>query len=125
MRSDDFDSNAAMEFVCQNHNLWHDNTDTNLLQDGVTTRITLATATVGTTPLPLPVGEVGELETLRDQVATASNAFVKALDRLLRGSSNQPLLRTTQGVAYSFHVLHCGCIYSFRAFPRLLQGGRH
>jgi len=98
----------ALKLVCRRQqNLLAykgDATTSVLLQDGVTTRTTWATATVGTTPLPLGT-EAEELDALRDQVALASNAFVKALDRLLsiadKDDVDTPLLRTDRGVQYS------------------------
>ena len=109
-------------------NKWTDDSNggiqRHILHDGVTVRTTLATATMGTIPLPLSknphsICKEGqdELETLRDQVAMASYAFVKNWDRLLhhstttttttsssqRGFSNHStlLLRNLQGGAYS------------------------
>ena len=83
-----------------------------LLSDKFTTRTTLATATVGSTPLALPhedlesacgVETAESMELLRDYVAHASNVFVSALDRLLYppGETTTPLLRTIHGVEYS------------------------
>lgn len=83
-----------------------------LLSDKFTTRTTLATATVGNTPLSLPHEDLKSacgtetaesMELLRDYVAHASNAFVSALDRLLYlpGETTTPLLRTIHGVEYS------------------------
>lgn len=91
-------------------------TDSATLTDGVTVRTTLATATVGYTPLPLPAGElsstcdssdryfVDALEGLRDAVAEASSVFIDALDDILSSPTNQvstPLLRTSTGASYS------------------------
>jgi hypothetical protein len=66
--------------------------DAALLADG-TTRTTLATATVGTTPLSLPFKELQEagcgaatlqaMDTLRDQVAWVSHTFQQALDKVI------------------------------------------
>jgi hypothetical protein len=89
-----------------------DGTDTMTLDSsGLTTRTTLATATVGTTPLPLPdslashcgLDTAAALDTLRDQVAVVSQAFIQAFDRLLllgesvadlnQQQQQQPLLR--------------------------------
>lgn len=83
-----------------------------LLSDKFTTRTTLATATVGNTPLSLPYEDLKSacgtetaesMELLRDYVAHASNVFVSALDRLLylHGETTSPLLRTIHGVEYS------------------------
>jgi len=71
-----------------------------LLRDGQTTRTTLATATAGRTPLPLSaslestcgVEAVKTLDQLRDDLAAASDAFIVAWDRLLRGTTNQNIL---------------------------------
>ena len=66
--------------------------DSSLLSDE-TTRMTLATATVGNTPLPLDLAALKEagcstetvqaMEGLRDYVAFSSHVFVQALDELL------------------------------------------
>ncbi len=80
-----------------------------LLQQGA--RTTVATATVGSTPLPLPTeiaqicgADVADaLDALRDQVAMASQAFISAWDQSIR-SSRTPLLRTKHGVEY--HLIH-------------------
>jgi hypothetical protein len=101
IHSNDFDT-SALEIVCQKS--WEVSV---LLPDGVTTRTTLATATVGTTPLPLLLdadhhdndSSLSSLEGLRDVVSTASNAFVQALDRLLL--SDKAILQTSRGVTYS------------------------
>jgi len=74
--------------------------DSGLLRDGQTTRTTLATATAGRTPLPLSaslestcgVEAVKTLDQLRDDLAAASDAFIVAWDRLLRGTTNQNIL---------------------------------
>lgn len=85
--------------------------DSSVLADG-TTRITLATATVGDQPMELPEHAgcqeaVPSMEALRDHVAVASHAFVHALDRILQqdngGNENTtvpPLLDTLQGKEY-------------------------
>jgi hypothetical protein len=110
----------------------------------MTTRTTLATATAGTTPLPLPdsladhcgLDTAKSMETLRDQVAAVSDAFIFALDQLLLGGGDEsaaaahrllplqqqqrPLLSNWDGGSYSsiadirnganhlehFHVYH-------------------
>lgn len=80
-----------------------------LLQQG--SRTTVATATAGSTPLPLPAEitqicgpDIAEaLDALRDQVAIASQAFVSAWDRSM-SLSRVPLLRTKHGVEY--HRIH-------------------
>lgn len=91
-------------------------TDSATLTDGVTVRTTLATATVGYTPLPLPAAElsstcdssdryfVDALEGLRDAVAEASSFFIDALDGILSSPTNPvstPLLKTSTGASYS------------------------
>ena len=97
--------NTALDAIC---NCWSqsvdhnapflasiDGTDAMVLPDGQTVRSTLATATVGRNPLPLPssldqvCGEhVREnLESLRDDLAAVNQVFIKALDRLLYGTS--------------------------------------
>ena len=128
VHSPEFSTSCALEILCRcKDNLWqlddgkklrNDMTEgRTVMQDGVTIRNTLATATIGTTPLPLPDnlstvcnGEgPDELESLRDQVAKASNAFVQALDRLLyQSTSTSPsststlsLLRNQHGGTYS------------------------
>jgi hypothetical protein len=89
--------------------------DTSLLSDGETTRSTFATATVGGTPLQLPVEGLEKacgrettaaMESLRDNVAVASRSFVSAVDRLHRDSSAlpnslAPILQNIQGGTYS------------------------
>jgi hypothetical protein len=96
----------------QNKNLFSkvQGVDTSLLADG-TTRTTLATATVGSTPLALKEDElvaagcsaetIASMDMLRDHVAFVSQEFMKALDSLLLhsndGSSPQALLDTTTG----------------------------
>jgi len=63
-------------------------------------RATLATATMGTSPLPLtgPCA-LPSLEKLRDTVADASEAFVAALDRLVP-RHGVPVLRNRHGGSY-------------------------
>lgn len=90
--------------------------DSGLLRDGATVRTTLATATIGQTPLPLPssLHEICDqdllptLELLRDQVAMASDVFISALDRLVFGTARVAsgtaapcLLRDKDGSVYS------------------------
>jgi hypothetical protein len=117
IHSTDFEYSQALEMVCRcKDTLWQlGDTRKTLLQDGETTRTTLATATVGTTPLPLPdnldrvchIEGVGmHLEHLRDQLATAANAFVMALDRLINAGTTaattpHPLLESIHGGSYS------------------------
>jgi len=89
-----------------------------LLADGLTTRSTIATATMGTDrPLPLPedditkqcgAGTYQSLERARDYVSqAASDAFMPALDRLIESSSsegmasNEALLTKKNGYGYS------------------------
>ena len=93
-------------------------TDGSTLADGRTARTTLATATVGRSPLPLPTAELegacggsaslaSSMEGLRDAVAEGSAAFVAALDGLIRDGAARPaaptrgaLLRSTDGASY-------------------------
>jgi hypothetical protein len=98
---------AALHALCRCEQLLTvDGTDTATMDDEKTVRTTLATATAGTTPLPLPdslathcgQATVTSLEALRDQVAVASDAFVVALDRLLGASQ---LLKNAYGGTYS------------------------
>ena len=78
------------------------------VDDGITIRTTLATATVGSSPLALPETDCGEpvviaMETLRDTVATVSDYFSSALDRLIGSCSKSksfPLLYTNHGKTY-------------------------
>lgn len=67
-------------------------TDTAVLDDATTVRKTLATATVGTSPMALPLDALAAacgsdtadaMEALRDHVAHASETFVKALDQAI------------------------------------------
>ena len=89
--------------------------DSILLGDGQTTRSTLATATLGRSPLPLTSelpnicgAETAQaMDLLRDQVAHASATFIEALDELLLreerfggASSGQPLLHNSYGGSY-------------------------
>jgi hypothetical protein len=88
--------------------------DAALLADG-TTRTTLATATVGTTPLSLPVKELQEagcglatlqaMDTLRDQVAWVSHKFQQALDKVILKKMKEEdqdgvLLERTDGTTF-------------------------
>ena len=89
--------------------------DQRVLQDGLTTRSTLATATMGTDrPLPLPHKEIGErcgmdlyhsMELARDYVSeAASRAFMPALDRMIRDAANGEkieLLTMKNGSSYT------------------------
>ena len=87
--------------------------DSAVLSDG-TKRTTIATATVGSTPLELPRESMGGcasstihlMERMRDQVAWTSHAFVSALDKLLLvaphaseecNKSKKALLRSSRG----------------------------
>lgn len=121
---DQLDTHTALEGLChcpllhapQMSSNDHFGIDSALLSDGGTVRHTLATATVGNRPLPLPselehvcgVDTLQQLENLRDVVAMASSAFVQALDRLLLGSScgstttspKMPLLKDIYGKTY-------------------------
>eukprot|EP00977_Amphora_coffeiformis_P017380 scaffold5612_cov150-Amphora_coffeaeformis.AAC.6 len=75
------------------------------LEDGVTQRTTLASATVGTELLALKDDMCGPtvtalLEDLRDDMAQVSQVVVQALDRLFF-SQTRPLLYDTHGKSYS------------------------
>jgi len=109
------DTAEALEGLChcQDSLLKVDGTDTVLLDDKRTHRTTLATATAGITPLPLPENlattcgpdTASAMESLRDQVAQVSDAFVIALDRILAAAAasrddERPLLRNAYGVQY-------------------------
>ena len=89
-------------------------TDSATLTDGVTVRTTLASATIGYTPLPLPAAELSSacgnsadtnfadaLEGLRDAVAEASSAFINALDGVVSSPTNHPLVKTATGASYN------------------------
>lgn len=79
-----------------------------VLQDGLTTRTTLATATMGRMPLPLSDDyskicgseTMQAMEDLRDYVAVASQAFVQAMDNKMLGGLQQPLLTNSHGGSY-------------------------
>jgi len=94
--------------TCQDRILTIEGTDKAILQDSTTLRTTLATATAGQTPLPLPnsLGQVcGQdvahaMDGLRDDVSTVTDAFIVALDRLLGGAS-QELLRNSHNGVYT------------------------
>lgn len=103
--------------VCMkgNDNLFHNVEGADrfsLLSDG-SKRMTLATATVGDTPLSLPTEEMLEagcssrtvqsMEKLRDHVAWVSHSFVSALDQLLLVESTQQeaLLETARGNSFT------------------------
>jgi hypothetical protein len=88
--------------------------DAALLADG-TTRTTLATATVGTTPLALPFKELQQagcgvatlqaMDMLRDQVAWVSHAFQQALDKVILNQMKEEdhdgvLLERTNGTPF-------------------------
>jgi hypothetical protein len=85
--------------------------DSSFLSDE-TTRITLATATVGETPLPLDNEQLEEagcttvtiqsLDALRDYVAWASKWFVTAVDDLITRSSTteEHILQTSTGIKF-------------------------
>ena len=100
-----------------------DNADRSLLSDGITSRSSIATATINGTPLPLPKVPIERLcgiqvpeamETLRDYVSHVTDTFLGSLDRLLRQSfsledpestdshvSNNFLLRTAKGKKFT------------------------
>jgi hypothetical protein len=72
-----------------------DNTDRSLLSDGVTTRTSIATATIRGTPLPLPNEQIERvcgnqvpeaMETLRDYVSIVTDAFLGSIDHLIHHS---------------------------------------
>lgn len=92
-----------------------DEVDRVLLADGLTARTTVATATIGKTPLSLSdrdmVGTICSRETidamenLRDEVAVVSDAFVKSFDRLnglgvYDMMDEPPLLESESGFTY-------------------------
>jgi hypothetical protein len=111
---------SALDGLCRcdkNQLLMVENSDTALLDDGTTVRRTVATATAGKTPRPLPailsqhcgLDTVTYMELLRDQVAGAADAFVRALDRLILGEEGNnynnndpamPLLHDSRGRTY-------------------------
>jgi hypothetical protein len=80
------------------------------LSDGMTTRTSFPTATMGTTPLPLPLqlgstcgpDTVAHMEELRDEVAVVAQQFVDAVDGVLasRTPHGAPLLWTSHGASY-------------------------
>ena len=86
--------------------------DSTLLSDE-TTRITLATATIGETPLPLDSDQLEEagctseavqsLDALRDYVAWASKWFVASLDEVLltNGKVQEPILQSITGKEFA------------------------
>jgi hypothetical protein len=101
-----------------------DNTDRSLLSDGITTRTSIATATIRGTPLPLPNEQIERvcgnqvteaMETLRDYVSIATDAFLGSIDHLIRHSfslqhensncsgkkKRSILLRTLEGEEFS------------------------
>ena len=85
--------------------------DSALLSDE-TTRVTLATATIGETPLPLDIEQLEEagctpqtvqsLDALRDYVAWASKWFVASLDEVLKTNDivEEHILQTDTGKNY-------------------------
>lgn len=87
--------------------------DSIVLGDQSTRRASVATATVGNSPLNIASrdvlqeqcghGTVEAMEFLRDQVSIASDTFVRSLDRLhmLYHDNVTPLLRDNQGKSYS------------------------
>lgn len=101
-----------------------DNTDRSLLSDGMTTRTSIATATIRGTPLSLPNEQIERvcgnqvpeaMETLRDYVSIVTDAFLGSIDHLIRHSfslqqensncsgkkKRSILLRTLEGEEYS------------------------
>ena len=116
---------AAFDGLCKCATPGHSNdvpllsvtgTDSAMLTDGMTVRTTLATATVGYTPLPLPAAELSSacnsadqhfadaLEGLRDAVAEASSAFITAFDGLVSSRTHgvpTQLLKTSTGASYT------------------------
>jgi hypothetical protein len=88
--------------------------DAILMTDGHTTRSTLATATVGFSPLPFKTPQLAQqcgdatveaMNALRDHVAQVSSIFIQALDMLLlRHASTTPkpitLMTNSYGVTY-------------------------
>jgi hypothetical protein len=106
---------AALDGLCRCENKLSlvGNSDTALLHDGSTMRTTVASATVGNTPRPLPanIAEHCGLDTMtlmeqvRDEVALTADAFIQALDHLINGSgrntNNLSLLRDSKGRPYN------------------------
>jgi hypothetical protein len=86
--------------------------DSSMLSDE-TTRITLATATMGNTPLPLnneqleaagcEAQTVHAMDALRDYVAFTSHVFVTELDHLLEANhqNQEPILETARGSPFT------------------------
>ena len=105
---------AALDGLCrcENQLLQVENSDTALLDDGSTVRKTVATATAGNTPRPLPTNlaqhcgldTATSMEQIRDEVAVVADAFVGALDRFILSSGNNNyssmLLRDSKGLSY-------------------------
>ena len=102
---------------CKNHLLKVDHSDTSILNDGITVRTTIATATVGKTPHPLSANlaehcghdTAMSMEHIRDEVAIAGDAFLSALDVLIdsnknnnnNNNNNKALLRDSKGRSYN------------------------
>lgn len=89
---------AALDGICrcENHFLLKvENSDTAILDDGTTVRTTIATGTAGINPRPLPANLADycghdtavAMERIRDEVAVAADAFIRALDVLI-GNTN-------------------------------------
>ena len=110
------ESLAALTSNSDYNNGFVEGLDSVLLDDQVTRRTTIATATVGSSPLPLASrdvleatcgrGTVAAMEMVRDHVAQVSEAFVQALDRLAmdnhQNNDQVPLLLVDkQGGSYS------------------------
>ena len=88
---------AALDGVCRcRENILHQQeARTILLDDEVTFRTTIATATVGSSPLSLPNSVLEHcgadteilMDRVRDEVSIAANAFVHAIDRWIGGEN--------------------------------------
>ena len=115
LSSNDVFRRADLDGLCQCEDklLMVENSDTAILDDGSTVRTTVASATAGNRPRPLPANlaehcgldTATSMEHVRDDVAVAADAFVRALDRLMIGSSdrndnNLSLLRDSKGRSY-------------------------
>lgn len=110
--SSGFSSNRERAFqgMCNCHDrfLTIEGTERMTMNDKSVLRSTLATATVGTTPLPLPhelttvcgSDVANAMESIRDDVSIATDAFVVALDRLL-GGGNFELMHDEYNHAYT------------------------
>ena len=123
---------SALDGLCRcdkNQLLMVENSDTALLDDGTTIRTTVATATAGKTPRPLPatlsqhcgLDTVTSMEQLRDQVAGAAEAFVRALDRLILGEEGNSEYNNPATVA----LLHDSRGRSYDRVASILNAANH